>query len=84
VKATTWILGILAGIVLLATVVAFIPQAKDAWFKIFPRPEYKYITTNGSSFNFTEVQRLKDTGWVVDDVLYDSCGNIGFSMRKDR
>lgn len=73
-KATTWTLGILAGVVLLAFVVAIAPKCRR------PDPEYVSLYAGTATSGITA---LVVEGWKVDEVRVDSCGNMTLVFRKE-
>lgn len=82
-KATTWTLGIIAGIVLLVFVVAAVPRLLP---QVFLSLEYKYVNmAPGSSLQVgADLSQLRAQGWKLDDLLVDSCGNMTFILRKEK
>jgi len=81
-KATTWTLGVLAGVVLLLFVGMVGPRILP---QVCPSLEYKYLNMPAGIGQYQvcgELSQLRAQGWRLDDILADSCGNITIILKK--
>lgn len=77
-------LTILTGICAALVVGAFLVLVVRPWAETTFRMEYKSVDVTGLRWSsLQEVTALKDAGWEVIDLWYDSCGNASVQLRRN-
>ena len=77
-------LTILTGTCAALVVGAFLVLVVRPWAEEALRTEYKSVDVTGLQWaSLQEVTKMKDAGWEVFDLWYDSCGNVSIQLRRN-